>query len=153
MEIRKYREEDTAAIVSLFRNTVRKVKRRDYTEEPVEAWAPDDIDPELWKGSLSSDFTVVAEDEGKIVGFGDIDDCGYLDRLYVAADRQGEGIASEIYEKIEEYARVIGVLEITTEASVTAKPFFLAKGFSVRREQVKRHNGCDFVNYVMAKEI
>ena len=34
--------------------------------------------------------TIVAECGNEIVGFGDIDDTGYLDRLYVHKDHQGK---------------------------------------------------------------
>ena len=153
MEVRKFRETDTDAVIALFRHTVRTVNLLDYTWEQVRAWAPDRIDRDLWQGSLSSDFAVVAEEDGRLLGFGDIDDCGYLDRLFVAADSLRRGVARAIYEKLEGYARVIGVLEITAEVSITAKPFFLAMGFVERREQQKQHNGCLFTNYVMAKQL
>ena len=37
---------------------------------------------------------VVTVEQGEIVGFGDIDKSGYLDRLYVHKDHQREGIAT-----------------------------------------------------------
>ncbi len=153
MEIRKYREEDCASTISLFRRTVRTVNRKDYDEEQVVAWAPDKIDPNSWNGSLQSNYAVVAEEDGVLLGFGDMDDCGYLDRLFVSADCQREGVGSAILEELEAYAAQIGVLKITTEASVSARPFFESKGYRVERENKKLHNGVWFVNFLMAKEL
>ena len=64
---------------------------------------------------------MVAVDDEIIVGFGDIDDTGYLDRLYVHRDYQGKGIASAICSKLE---KAVGADRITTHASVTARGFF-----------------------------
>lgn len=154
MKIRKYRDEDCASTISLFRRTVRTVNRRDYDEEQVNAWAPDRIDPNSWNGSLQSNYAVVAEDEeGCLLGFGDMDDCGYLDRLFVSADHQREGVGTRILEELEEYAVQIGVIKITTQASISAVPFFESKGYRTERENRKLHNGVWFVNYWMAKEL
>ncbi len=55
-----------------------------------------------------------------IVGFGDIDKCGYLDRLYVHKDHQQKGIATAICDVLEQ-----AVTEnIITHASITAKAVF-----------------------------
>ena len=50
------------------------------------------IDLKQWDQSFRKHYSLVALDDGKIVGFGDINETGYLDRLYVHADYQGEGI-------------------------------------------------------------
>lgn len=57
---------------------------------------------------------------GIIVGFGDIDNTGYLDRLYVHKDYQNQGIAKAMCDKLEQHN---AYNEITTHASITAKPF------------------------------
>ena len=55
----------------------------DYTEEQLNAWATGEVDLEKWNESFRAHHTVVAELDERIVGFGDMDDSGYLDRLYV----------------------------------------------------------------------
>ena len=55
-----------------------------------------------------------------LVGFGDIDKTGYLDRLFVHADYQRKGIATAICNQLEQAVQG----NITTDASITAKPFF-----------------------------
>lgn len=57
---------------------------------------------------------------GEIVGFGDMDETGYLDRLYVHKDYQGQGIASAICDELERFA---AGKTFTTHASITAKLF------------------------------
>ena len=59
-------------------------------------WAPADRDISAWSKSFLNRLALVAEEEGKIIGFGDIDGTGYLDRLYVHKDFQRKGIATAI---------------------------------------------------------
>ena len=44
--IRYYEAEDALQIARLFYETVRSVNRADYSEEQVQAWAPEVPDPE-----------------------------------------------------------------------------------------------------------
>ena len=46
-----------------------------------------------WNQSFLEHYTVIAEEENGIIGFGDISDTGYLDRLYVHKAYQHQGIA------------------------------------------------------------
>ena len=63
---------------------------------------------------------MIAEQNGSIVGFGDMDASGYLDRLYVHKDCQGRGVASAICAWLE---RRSAAAEYITHASLTARPF------------------------------
>lgn len=76
----------------------------------------------IWKmeSVLLEHYTVIAEEENGIIGFGDISDTGYLDRLYVHKAYQHQGIASAICDELEHYADQ-NVVE--THASITARPF------------------------------
>ena len=91
--LRLYRPGDLEELIGLFYQTVRTVNLGDYTQEEVEAWAPspESVDRGAWGKSLLEHYTVVAQREGKLLGFGDMDDTGYLDRLYVHKDYQGRG--------------------------------------------------------------
>ena len=131
MEIRMYRPSDCKILTGLFYNTVHTVNARDYTEEQLNVWATGEVDLEKWNQSLQEHFSVVAVDNGTVVGFGDIDHTGYLDRLFVHADYQGKGVGTAICNQLEQ--AVQGT--IVTHASITAKPFFEKRGYSVMKEQ------------------
>ena len=51
--------------------------------------------------SFQEHYSIVAVDDEIIVGFGDIDRTGYLERLFVHKDYQGRGIATAICDKLE----------------------------------------------------
>lgn len=120
MELRKYQSSDCREVTDLFFNTVHIINAKDYTKEQLDVWATGQADLEKWDQSLQGHYSVVAVENDVIVGFGDIDSTGYLDRLYVHANYQGRGIATAICDQLEQ--AVPG--SITTHASITAKPFF-----------------------------
>lgn len=149
MKIRKYQEQDLDAIVKLFYDTVHSVNRKDYTEEQVCAWADGRVDTEMWNRSFEEHTTVVAEQEGEIVGFGDMDEKGYLDRLYVHRDYQGLGVGSAICDTLEKTVKAGG---LSVHASITARPFFEKRGYHVLEEQQVERGGVLLTNYKMEKQ-
>lgn len=147
MQLRRYKQSDCRELAELFYNTVHTVNAADYNNEQLNAWVTGRVDLEAWNKSLQEHYSIVAVDKGIIVGFGDIDQTGYLDRLYVHADYQGRGIATAICNKLEQ--SVSG--KIVTHASVTAKPFFEKRGYKVIKEQSVERQGVFLTNYVMEK--
>lgn len=149
MIIRKYQSLDCKELTELFYNTVHAINAKDYTKEQLNVWATGYIDLEKWNQSLQEHYSVVAIDNEIIVGFGDIDITGYLDRLFVHADYQRKGIATAICNELEQ---VVEIDKITTHASITAKPFFDSRGYKVIKEQQVVKNGISLTNYLMEKK-
>lgn len=103
MQLREYIPSDCAQLAELFYQTVHSVNAKDYTKEQLDAWATGEVDLQAWDASFRAHRTIVATESGKIVGFGDMDETGYLDRLYVHKDYQGQGIASAICDELERF--------------------------------------------------
>ena len=76
MTIRKYRREDCAETAALFYHTVHTVNARDYSEAQLDAWATGEVDWEDWNRRFEEHYSVVAVENGEILGFGDIDGGG-----------------------------------------------------------------------------
>lgn len=150
MIIRSYVSADCEEIAELFYQTVHTVNAKDYTDEQLNAWASGRVNLAEWDKSFSEHITVVAVENDAIVGFGDIDKSGYLDRLYVHKDFQSQGIATALCDKLE---RSISAEKIFTHASVTAKGFFEHRGYKVVREQQVIRNGIYLTNFIMEKYI
>lgn len=147
MQIRKYQSSDCREMTELFYETVHTVNLRDYSAEQADAWAPGNPDTDQWNRSFLEHYSIVAVEDGRIVGFGDIDESGYLDRLYVHKDYQRQGIAAALCDRLENH--VSGKIEV--HASITAKPFFENRGYrTVKKQQVER-KGIFLTNYVMEK--
>lgn len=145
--IREYQTSDCKEITELFYNTVHTVNAKDYTKEQLDAWAKEQVDLEKWNQSLQDHYSIVAVEDEVIVGFGDIDKTGYLDRLFVHTDYQGRGIATAICNQLEQAVKG----NITTHASITAKPFFEKKGYRVVKEQQVERQGVFLTNFCMEK--
>ena len=126
MQIRKYRPSDCRELAELFYDTVHTVNAGDYTKEQLDAWATGHVDLEAWDRSFREHHTLVALEDGAVIGFGGIDGSGYLDRLYVHRRHQGKGVATALCDRLEQVCAGV----ISTHASITAKPFFLKKGVS-----------------------
>lgn len=123
MVIREYRPSDCKELTELFYHTVHTVNAKDYQKEQLDAWAAGQVDLAKWDQSLQKHYSVIAVDDGIIVGFGDIEATGYLNRLFVHSDYQRKGIAATICARLEKAVQG----KIVTHASITARPF-LKKG-------------------------
>ena len=194
MYLRKYTPSDCAALAALFYETIHTVNARDYPQEQLDAWADGHVDLDAWNESFLAHNTYVAVQEcdgaddidscasdsagtapGKtggspanalIIGFGDMDDTGYLDRLYVHKDYQGRGVATAICDRLEEEfclsrGRIFQNSAVqkrkndtfTTHASITARPFFEKRGYTVVKAQQVVRKGISIRNYIMRKRI
>ena len=92
-------------------------------------------------------------EEGVIVGFGSVNDDGYMHTLFVHKDFQHQGVATSLYKHLEAYARERGAKRLTSEVSITAKPFFEKQGFQVDEEQKRKANQMCLTNYKMSKQL
>ncbi len=146
MIIRKYQTSDCKKLAELFYNTVHTINAKDYTQEQLNAWAPDQIDLEEWNKSFQENFTFVALDNKTIIGFGDIDKTGFLNRLFIHKDYQRMGVASAICNELEKTVQG----RILTNASITAKPFFEKRGYKVIKEQQVKRQGVELTNFLMS---
>lgn len=148
MIIKKYQTTDCKEITELFYNTVHTVNAKDYTKEQLDVWAAEQMDLEKWNRSLLKHYSVVAVENEIIVGFGDIDNNGYLDHIFIHADYQGKGIGTIICNQLEQAVKG----NITTHASITAKPFFEKRGYKVIKKQQVERQGIFLTNFVMKKD-
>lgn len=147
MIIRKYRSSDCEEMAELFYETVHAVNKKDYSKEQLEAWADGKVDLEKWDRSFRRHDTVVAVEGRRIIGFGDMDRSGYLDRLFVHKNYQRKGVASAICDQLER--RAAG--KVFVHASITARGFFEKRGYRVVEEQQVVRKGVVFRNFVMEK--
>ena len=148
MVIREYQPLDCEVLAELFYNTVHTVNVKDYTKEQLDVWATGIVDLEKWNQSFEEHYSLVATDGKVIIGFGDINKAGYLDRLFVHSDYQRKGIATAICNQLEQAVQG----SIVTHASITARPFFEKRGYRVIKEQQVERQGIFLINFEMEKE-
>ena len=151
--VRDYEPGDAEPICRLFYETVRTVNLGDYSPEQVRAWAPEIPDPAAWHERMSGRHTLVADEGGEIVGFAELEESGHLDMLYCRADAVGRGVGSLLYAAVEGRARGLDLARISTEASITARPFFGRHGFAVLRRNTVWQEGTALTNFSMQKAL
>lgn len=146
MIIRRYKNEDFDAVSELFYLTVNSVNAKDYSAKQRNAWTESSDILRTRRKDLSKQYTLIAEIEGVVAGFGSIDDMGYLDLLFTHKDFQNQGIATALCNELEK-----GFSVIKTFSSVTAKPFFIKRGYAVIQERKAERFGVKLKNYEMIK--
>ena len=144
--VRKYKDGDCQAVSRLFFDTVHTVNSKDYSKEQLSVWASSADSLIARRNDLLAQYTLIAEINGEIAGFGSVDHSGCLDLLFVHKDYQRRGIAAALCDDLEKSFSVI-----TTYASITAKPFFERRGYSVTKVQEVERCGVKLKNYKMIK--
>lgn len=131
MHLRPFSPDDAGALIAVFRDAVRRIGPVAYTKKQVEAWARHPVDFYDFRSRLSRGHTLVMEEAGRAVAFGQLDPLDHLAFLYTAADYNRKGIGSCIYDALEHHACIEHVTDIHTEASRISMPFFAKKGYRV----------------------
>lgn len=146
MKIRRYTNEDCATVAKLFYETVHTVNAGDYTAEQLFAWAKDCESQKVRRNDLLKQYTLIAEINGVIAGFGSIDSSGCLDLLFVHKDYQRKGVATALCNELEK-----NFSTINTHASITAKLFFENRGYVEINPQEVIRSGVKLKNFKMQK--
>jgi putative acetyltransferase len=151
--VRDYKQSDLEEVVALFGSSVRGMACHDYSSDQISAWAPATPDLSAWAKRLSTGAVFVYERENRIVGFTRIELDGNLDLLYVHPRFQRQGIAQALFERVLAWAANKGVRHLTSEVSITARPFFEHAGFRMVGPQTIELRGVLIQNFCMEREI
>ncbi len=151
MLIRPYQPADTEQIVHLYFNTVHTISRQHYTEEEVNAWAPEILDPVRWAARYRTRITFVAEENATVAGFAELEPNGHIDCFYCHHAYQRQGVGTQLYKRLEAEARSLGLVRLFTEASITAKPFFEQIGFQTTHQNQIARGSVILINFSMEK--
>jgi putative acetyltransferase len=100
--IRIYRPDDLDAVLEVFIRAIRVTASRNYDRAQVEAWAQPDR--QAWATRRMSRPTWIAEIDGAVAGFTDLEPDGHIDMMYVHPSYAGRGVARKLLQKAEEHA-------------------------------------------------
>lgn len=153
VRIRNYQTSDAKALWEIYFHTVRNVNVRDYSQQQVEAWAPSSFDSELWQKRMNELLPFVAELDGCVVGYTDLQPNGLIDHFFCHHECQGKGVGRALMEHVLAVGRVRGASRYFSEVSITARPFYEHLGFKVVNEQEVEMRGVKLTNYVMEKVV
>lgn len=151
-EIRPLEPGDRSRLPALFRASIQGLAHRDYDPEQLRDWAAE-ADRDTFAAQLDQGVTVVALEFGQPVGFAQLAPLDYLNMLYVHPDSAGEGIATLLFQYLEDEARIAGVRSIRTHASHTARRFLAVTGFRELETETVQRGGSKLERLRMEKQL
>lgn len=156
VKVREFRPADAQATRAIFHDAVLAGTSAHYTRSQRVAWAGGRIAPPGWVTRLRRQHTLVATQDGRVLGFMSMatneDNSGYIDLAFVMPTLMGSGIATRIYAALEDWALKVGLTRFTTEASHLARPFFIRQGWTVEAMQTVDIRGQLLENFRMVKQ-
>ncbi|QIX63191.1 GNAT family N-acetyltransferase [Hymenobacter sp. BT18] len=153
MLLRRAQADDASRIGQLFYDTITRINAADYSPVQVEAWRGGWQNLAGWQDKIREQYFLVAEQDAELMGFASLAADGYLDFLFVSADHQRQGIARQLWQALLAEATRLGLTQVYTNASCTARPFFAHQGFVVEREQQPVVRGVALTNYRMVRPL
>ncbi len=129
--IRRYQPGDEIYICKIFKDAVFEIAAKDYTPEQISAWAnPSMRDENYWRIRCETKHPFVFEQDGRVIGFFEMDPNGHINCTYVNPANAKRGVMSDLMEEAMRYALKTGIKRLYAEVSITAVPFFEVHGFN-----------------------
>ena len=141
------------ALFDVHYSAIHQIASRDYSPQQLEAWAPPDVDPELWARRIRDIDPFVVELDGHVVAYADLQPNGYIDHFFVSGAHTGRGIGTMLMTHILEEARRLGLTELTSDVSRTAQGFYERFGFRVVEQRKPVRGGVEIPNALMRLEL
>jgi len=150
--IRHYCAGDHVAIAQVFTRAVHELTCGEYDAEARAAWAPSVPDIERWRLRCELKRPFLAIDAvGTIAAFVELDADGHIDCTYVLPEFARQGAMTLLMEHVEAVARGFGLTRLYAEVSLTAQPFFLARGWIRLRDNAVSRGNVVLTNTSMEK--
>lgn len=139
VHIRAFRVDDAPALLDVFQSSVRQLAADDYDAAQIDAWAPADMDPDCWAHRMRALRPWIAERDGRIAGYADLQGDGLIDHFFVAGPHGRQGVGRALMSHLLSEGKRMALVELKADVSLAAEPFFMRFGFSIRqRQQVVR---------------
>ena len=153
MHVRPYQTGDEAALYQVYYSAIHKIAVRDYTAEQIEAWAPKAFDLAVWAERMHTIRPFVAEVDGRIAGYADVQPSGYIDHFYVSGDFPRQGVGRRLMDHLHTEAQGLALTELTSDVSRTAQAFFAHFDFQIVEQRFPVRRGVMIPNARMRKAL
>ena len=147
--------DELAECLQLIRRSVAELAATSYTPEEIDAWLghyPDSAEFAKWGHHRT---TLVARDEGRLVGFGQVDlGRREIEGIHVDPDRARDGIGRQLVVEMENVVVAAGFKDIQVQASLNAEGFYMACGYTtVEQISFRCRNGVSLNALLMQKTL
>jgi putative acetyltransferase len=147
MQLRPFRLSDTEAVIKVYRDAVLRIGPTAYSPEQIAAWSRYPTDHKDFAHRLSQGHTLIAEENDRIYAFGQLQPLDCFAFLYTSGDTHKKGLGTLLYDALEAHAFADGVIDMHTEVSRIAQPFFEKRGFKLHETVNVPLLGVDFEWY------
>ena len=151
--MREFRIGEEALLRAVFFSSVHELASRDYSAAQLRAWAPRRYDHRHWARRMRSLRPFVAEVDGRVAGYADLQSSGYIHHFFVAGPHAGRGVGNALMAHLHAVARRRGIAELSADVSRAAEPFFARHGFVVERRGAVGMRGIAVHNARMRKRL
>jgi putative acetyltransferase len=127
--IRKARQEDKESIWHVHVRAIRETCIGHYSHEVIEVWT-ERLKPEKYEEAIDANEFFVAEEDGVVVGFGELNQAtGEIQGLYVSPAVGRRGVGLKLLRTLEETAHVYGLASLHLTSTLNAVSFYERAGF------------------------
>ncbi|WP_421754346.1 GNAT family N-acetyltransferase [Croceimicrobium sp.] len=141
--------EDLPAIKNLFEASIRQTCQADYSAAEIEAWLQTLQNKDRWEELIKQQVVWLAMADTQLAGFCSLKAGDYLDFMYVSPHHQGMGLAKLLLKAAVLEARKQGKDTLSSDISITARPFFDSQGWKVIRKNENPRGDQVLINYRM----
>ena len=129
LTIRTATSADPVSLSAVQASSIRSLCRSHYDATQLEPWVARRT-PELFERVLEHQELHVAEEDGRIVGYGQVDlESGQIVAVYVIPEAAGHGVGSALLAHLEDQARMHGWPRVHLTTTLNALPFFEKHGY------------------------
>ncbi|MBK1690197.1 GNAT family N-acetyltransferase [Rubrivivax gelatinosus] len=153
MHIRPFRIGDESDLFAVFHSSIHGLAARDYSADQINAWAPDNLDQDVWRERMQGISPFVVEHDAQIVGYADIQPDGYIDHFFVSAKFARMGVGRMLMQHLHVVAAERSIATLCSDVSRTAQPFFERFGFLVVEQRAPIIRGVVVPNLLMHKTL
>lgn len=150
--IRRAELRDRDGIWTVFLTSVLELCGTHYERDEVLAWARS-LEPETFGASILTRVTLVAEEAGRIVAFGQFNPKqGEVETLFVAPGFTGRGLGKTLLKMFEQMALGKGIGWMQMGSTLNAVGFFEKEGYKqAKMEQLQLADGTTLPRIRMSK--
>lgn len=130
VKLRNAEKSDAAMIADIWVRSIQTLCAPYYTEAQVVSWTKNKTPEKILEWITQSPFFMVAEMDGRIIGFASCSDFQKIQAaLYVAPESTGKGVGRQLLTAYEEAAQEHGLKTLHIHATVNGAAFYEKCGY------------------------
>ena len=153
LEINRAQDSDLSLMQRLFYQTVTLYGATLFTKSEVKMYSKLATNKQYWHDKFEKNYVFNAKLNGEIVGSFDMDKDGYIHYIFVHVKYNRRGIASSLYDHLENVAKDHNIKSLTTPINKLTRSFFESKEFNISQNVKKIVGGEEIVEYIGTKKL